>query len=84
MSFFGADGLDHQLKQLKSQLASKGLSYQDIHFHLLNFRPADSELTSIRNEQRKKTDELTEFKRARESVQYQVGALVMARSYSEC
>lgn len=24
MSFFGFDGLDHQLKQLKSQLASKG------------------------------------------------------------
>ena len=32
----------------------------------------DSELTSIRNGQRKRTDELTEAKRAREAVQHQV------------
>jgi len=32
----------------------------------------DSELTSIRNEQRKRTDELNEAKKAREAVQYQV------------
>jgi hypothetical protein len=25
MAFFGADGLDHQIKHLKTQLAQKGL-----------------------------------------------------------
>lgn len=71
MAFIGSDGLDRQLKQLKTHLASK-LGHHDTKFSVDVTELPDSELTSIRNEQRKRTDELNEAKKAREAVQYQV------------
>ena len=75
MSFIGSDGLDHQLKQLKSQLASKGKTFVMCDHSLSG--TSDSELTSIRNEQRKRTEEQTETKRSQAAVQYQVSSLMM-------
>lgn len=77
MAFFGADSLEHQIKQLKAVAAQKGWSSEDsarrsLALLIVNLHSSDSQLTTLLNEQHKKQELFDENKRAKDDALYRV------------
>ena len=79
MAFIGSDGLEHQLKHLKAQLAHKGELKRAVipsRFGLLfpwtRSLMADQQLGTVQNEYKKQTEELNALRRSRQAANHDV------------